>query len=83
MGRIAGNRRVAGSLSAIGAVVTAVIATLMLWFAHGVFLPHGSIALGSLVVAFMAFLLLQFKRAGIISLIVGCGLIGVVIRMVG
>jgi hypothetical protein len=31
----------------------------------------------------MAFLLLQFKRAGIISLIVGCGLIGVVIRMVG
>lgn len=83
MGRIAGNRRVAGSLSAIGAVVTAVIATLMLWFAHGVFLPHGSIALGSLGVAFMAFLLLQFKRAGIISLIVGCGLIGVVIRMVG
>lgn len=81
MERMAQNRRIDGALSAIGAVVTAVIASLAVWFAGSVFVPHGSIAIGPLVIAIAAFLLLQFQKVGIITLILGCGLIGVVFGM--
>jgi len=40
MERIAANRRMAGALSVIGAVVTAVIAKLALWFAASLFFPQ-------------------------------------------
>jgi len=83
MERIAGNRRMAGALAAIGAVVTAVIAHLALWFARGVFLPQGTLAIAPLIIAIGAFLLLQFGRIGIVPLILVCGLIGMVIGLIG
>ncbi len=76
---IEGNRRMAGALAAIGAVVTAVIAHLALWFARGVLLPQGSLAIAPLILALGAFLLLQFRFVGIFPLILGCGLIGMLI----
>lgn len=83
MERFAGNRRMAGALAAIGAVVTAVIAHLALWFARGVFLPQDTLAIVPLVIALGAFLLLQFGRIGIVPLILGCGLIGMVVGLIG
>lgn len=83
MERIAGSRRMAGALAAIGAVVTAVIAHLALWFARGVFLPQGTLAIAPLIIAIGAFFLLQFGRVGIVPLILGCGLIGMVIGLIG
>jgi hypothetical protein len=82
MERLGRNSRMAGALSAIGAVVTAVIAFLALWFAGNVFLPHGSIATGSLVIAIASLLLMQFQKMGMIPLILGCGLTGVLFRMI-
>jgi chromate transporter len=82
MERLGRNRHVAGALSAIGAVVTAVIAFLALWFAGNVFLPHGTIAAGSLVIAVAALLLMQLQKVGMIPLILGCGLTGVLFRMI-
>jgi chromate transporter len=82
MERLGRNSHMAGALSAIGAVVTAVIAFLALWFAGNVFLPHGSIATGSLVIAIASLLLMQFQKMGMIPLILGCGLTGVLFRMI-
>ncbi|MEI7963456.1 MAG: chromate transporter, partial [Verrucomicrobiota bacterium] len=82
MERLGRNRHVAGALSAIGAVVTAVIAFLALWFTGNVFLPHGTIAAGSLVIAVAALLLMQLQKVGMIPLILGCGLTGVLFRMI-
>ena len=83
---IARHRRMAGALSAIGAVVTAVIATLALWFAESVFFKPGasfSPAWEPLLVALLCFLLLQAKRLGIVSLILLSGGIGVLMRIFG
>lgn len=88
MERLSRHRRMAGALAAIGAVVTAVIAYLALWFAGSVFLVHGmnpnhniKIAWHPLIVALLAFSLLQSGRLGIVPLILLTGGIGVGFRI--
>ena len=78
---IARNPRMAGALAAIGAVVTAVITCLALWFSEALFLPAGRFAALPLVLAMIAFRLLQSKKAGVVPIILLCGIANVLIRI--
>ena len=71
----------AGALAAIGAVVTAVITCLALWFSEALFLPAGRFAALPLVLAMIAFRLLQSKKAGVVPIILLCGIANVLIRI--
>jgi chromate transporter len=77
---IARNPRMAGALAAIGAVVTAVITCLALWFSEALFLPAGHFAALPLILALISFLLLQAKKVGVVPLILICGIVNVLIR---
>lgn len=81
--RLARNHRLAGALSAIGAVVTAVIIHLALWFSWNLFFPHAQagIAWRPLLMALAALLLLQSRLLGMIPVILLSGLVGVVITL--
>jgi len=92
MERIARNRHMAGALAAVGAVVTAVIAHLALWFAGSVFLavvPGGivdnrvQIHWIPLLMAVAAFAALQSKRVGIFSTILLSGAVGMILQFAG
>jgi chromate transporter len=87
MERISANRRMAGALSAIGAVVTAVIAKLALWFAASLFFlgTSGGITFRwvPMVMAVTAWLLLRSGRLGIIPVILLGGGVGVVLKLMG
>jgi chromate transporter len=78
---IARNPRMAGALASIGAVVTAVIICLALWFSEALFLPAGHFAVLPLVLATIAFLLLQTKKADVVPIILLCGIANVLIRI--
>ena len=78
---IARNPRMAGALAAIGAVVTAVITCLALWFSEALFLPAGRFAILPLVLALIVFLLLQTKKVGIVPLILLCGIANALIHL--
>jgi chromate transporter len=83
----------AGALSAIGAVVTAVIAHLALWFAGGLVLPRGiqslladpgsAVAWTPLILSLLLFLPLQTGRLGVVPLILVSGVAGVLLQMFG
>jgi chromate transporter len=81
--------RMNGALTAIGAVVTAVIAYLALWFAENLFFPQG-LRLGSLVdiawrpliLAMISFALLVSRRIGMVPLILLAGGLGVILKVV-
>jgi chromate transporter len=79
---IARNPRMGGALAAIGAVVTAVIIGLVLWFSEALFLPAGRFAALPLVLALLAFLLLQTKKLGVVPIILTCGLLNVLISVI-
>lgn len=85
MERIAANRRMAGSLSVIGAVVTAVIAKLALWFAASLFFSATSGGFGfrwvPVAMAFGAWLLLRTNRLGMIPVILLGGGVGTIFRL--
>jgi chromate transporter len=93
MERLAAHRRMAGALSAIGAVVTAVIAHLALWFAGGLVLPRGiqslladpgsAVAWTPLILSLLLFLPLQTGRLGVVPLILVSGVAGVLLQMFG
>ena len=87
MERIAANRRMAGALSVIGAVVTAVIAKLALWFAASLFFPATSggfvVRWVSLAMAVAAWLLLRSGRLGMIPVIFLGGVAGVLLKLAG
>ena len=74
------NQRMEGALSAIGAVVTAVITCLALWFAAALFFPGGHVAMMPVPMAVAAFLVFQKKKMGVVPLILLCGLMNVFIR---
>jgi chromate transporter len=76
MDALAANRRVGGALSAIGAVVTAVIATLGIRFALPLFLEGGHLHPLPLAMGVTAFWLLQSGRAGILTILSASGLVG-------
>jgi chromate transporter len=78
--RICRNPRMVGALSSIGAVMTAVISCLALWFAGALFLPEGHLSLFPLLMATGAFLLIQAKKIDIVPLILLCGIANVLIR---
>lgn len=85
MERLARNPRIAGSLTAIGAVVTAVIIHLALWFAGSLFFPHGitgTIGWIPLLMSMGAFLLLKSQRLGMIPVILVCGAGEVVLKYI-
>ena len=83
MESLAANRRTAGALAAIGAVVTAVIAHLALWLAGGLFLgPQGTSFHGvPLGIAVIACFLLETKRLGMVPLILLGGGAGVLLQI--
>lgn len=74
------NQRMEGALSAIGAVVTAVITCLAIWFAAALFFPGGHLAMMPGPMALAAFLVFQKKKMGVVPLILLCGLMNVMIR---
>jgi len=74
------NQRMEGALSAIGAVVTAVITCLAIWFAAALFFPGGHLAMMPGSMALAAFLVFQKKKMGVVPLILLCGLMNVMIR---
>jgi len=78
--RLARNSRMAGGLAAIGAVVTAVIASIDLWFSEALFMNAGRLAVLPLMMTLIALLLLQRKKVGVVSLILICGIANVLIR---
>ena len=85
MEQLGRNPRIAGTFSAIGAVVTSVIAHLALWFAGNLFFPHGtleSVDWMSVLIALASFLVLQSKRIGMIPMILLSGLIRMVMKIV-
>ena len=95
MERLGRNRYMAGALSAIGAVVTAVIAYLALWFAGSVFIATSATSSGGasipisipihwtpIILSLVAYLLLETKRLGIVPLILLFGGIGILIHLV-
>lgn len=86
MERIAANRRIAGALAAIGAVVTAVIAKLALWFAASLFVtmtPAGFVFRWiPFAMAVAAWLLLR-NRIGMIPTILLAGGVGVLLALAG
>lgn len=79
---IARTPRMGGALAAIGAVVTAVITCLALWFSEALFLPAGRFAALPLALALLAFLLLQTKKLGVVPIILICGIVNVLIRVI-
>lgn len=85
MERLASHRHMAGALAAIGAVVTAVIAHLALWFAGSVFMTQSSSGTSfhplPIVMALVALVLLRTNRLGIASLILLSGMTGVLVRL--
>lgn len=85
MERIAANRSMAGALSVIGAVVTAVIAKLALWFAASLFfhpINEGVVFRWfPLVLALTAWALLHVKRLNVIPVILLMGVAGALWRM--
>lgn len=87
MERIASDRRMAGALSAIGAVVTAVIAKLSLLFASGLFVVQASDGFSCrwtpVAMAAVAWLLLRWGRIGMIPVILLGGVAGVFLRVLG
>jgi chromate transporter len=87
MERIAANRRMAGALSVIGAVVTAVIAKLALWFAASLFFPvtpEGFVFRWvPVAMAFGAWLLLRSNHLGMIPIILLGGGVGVLLKLAG
>lgn len=87
MERVAANRRMAGALSVIGAVVTAVIAKLALWFIASLFYsaaPGGFVIRWiPLTLALAAWALLSNKRIGMIPTILLVGGAGALLRMFG
>lgn len=87
MDRIAANRFMGGALSAIGAVVTAVIAKLALWFAASLFVPVTSagFAFGWIpfAMAAAAWFLLRTNRIGMIPIILLSGVAGVLLALSG
>lgn len=85
MERLAANRRMAGALAAIGAVVTAVIAHLALWLAGGLFLGfQGTLSHAiSLGFAVIAFLLLETGRLGMVPVLPLGGGAGVLLKVLG
>lgn len=86
MERLSTHPRMAGALAAIGAVVTAVIAHLALWFAGSVFMTQSSSGTSfhplTIVMALVALVLLRTNRLGIASLILLSGMTGVLVRVV-
>lgn len=86
MERLSTHPRMAGALAEIGAVVTAVIAHLALWFAGSVFMIQSSSGTSfhplSIVMALVALVLLRTNRLGIASLILLSGMTGVLVRLV-
>ena len=86
MDRLAAHRRMAGALTAISAVVTAVIAHLALWFAGSVFMTQSSSGTAfhplSIVMTLVALVLLRTNRLGIASLILLSGMTGILVRLV-
>lgn len=83
MDRLASHPRIASALSAVGAVVTAVIVHLTLWFAGSLFFPKNHltpIAWMPLLMTVGVFFLLQGKRLSMITLILLSGIIGVLIK---
>lgn len=87
MERIASNRRMAGALSAIGAVVTAVIAKLAIWFAMNLFIsatPYGFFPRWiPLAMAVAAWLLLRRGHLGMVPVILFGGGAGILLRLLG
>jgi len=85
MERLSTHSRMAGALAAIGAVVTAVIAHLALWFAGSVFMTQSSSGSSfhplTIVMALVALVLLRTERLGIASLILLSGMTGVLVRL--
>jgi chromate transporter len=78
MTRLSNNLRISGALSAIGAVVMAVILHLALWFAGNLFLPKGGFATIPFMIMLASLLALE-KKVGMTPVILCCGLLGVLI----
>lgn len=84
MERIAANSRMAGALSSIGAVVTAVIAKLAFWFAASQFMPVGlEFRWIPFAMAVTAWLLLRSGRLGMIPVILLGGGAGILLELSG
>jgi len=85
MERIAANRRMAGALSVIGAVVTAVIAKLALWFAGSLFFlsAHEGVAVRwiPVTISLVAWLLMRWGSIGMIPAILLAGGAGALLRL--
>jgi chromate transporter len=85
MERITRNHRMEGALNAIGAVVTAVIATLAFWFAGSIFLKSGTssiaVAWQPLIIAILCYLVLQTTKMEIALLILLSGVTGVLLEL--
>jgi chromate transporter len=79
-----GNLKLTAPLTAITAAVVGVIANLALFFAYHVFWPSG---LGqpvdwlSVVIAAVALIALFRFKAGVIPIILGCGILGMVLNL--
>ena len=73
----------AGALSAIGAVVTAVIASLALWFAKGLFFQSSSnnLIYTQIFISFISYLALTKTRLGMIPVILLAGCLGVLLKI--
>ena len=83
LARLGRNPRIVGALSAIGAVVTAVIIHLALWFAGSLFFPHGTLrglAVTPILLSLVAFLVLQYGKIGMVPVILLSGMIAMLFQ---
>jgi chromate transporter len=87
--QLRGNRRVGSTLNAVTAAVVGVILNLAVWFGRQVFFPedlahepHVHPDWFSIGLAALAFAALQWRKADVLLVILGCGGLGLIWSLV-
>jgi chromate transporter len=79
MEHIRHSRFLSGALTAITAAVVGVVLNLAVWFGFNVLFPTGQgIDLFSLILAVLAFVLMQYAKVGLIPVVAGAALLGLI-----
>jgi chromate transporter len=83
MEHIRHNRFLSGALTAITAAVVGVVLNLAVWFGFNVLFPTGQgIDLFALILAVLAFVLMQYAKVGLLPVVAGAALLGLIYRSV-
>ena len=81
MEHIRHNRFLSGALTSITAAVVGVVLNLAMWFGFNVlFPPSQGIDLFALILATLAFILMQYAKVGLVPVVAGAAFLGMIYR---